>query len=146
KMWSNRFGNLTSVRYPATETRDALAAKVLSHLKPEEIGLQFQPVREQALAASSQAQDFGGLFIGFSFFLIIAALLLMSLLFRFSLEQRGVEIGTLLALGFTPKQVRKSLLFEGFVIALFASVIGLLGGILYAKAMLWALSTIWRQA
>lgn len=146
RMWSNRFGNLTSVRYPASETKEALAAKLLAHLKPEEIGLQFQPVREQALAASSQAQDFGGLFIGFSFFLIIAALLLMSLLFRFSLEQRGVEIGILLALGFTPKQVRKSLLFEGALIALLASIIGVAGGILYAKAMLWALSTIWRQA
>ena len=38
--------------------------------------------------------DFGGLFIGFSFFLIAAALLLMALLFQFGLEQRATEIGT----------------------------------------------------
>jgi putative ABC transport system permease protein len=146
KMWSNRFGNLTAVRYPASQQKETLASNILARIKPEEIGLQFQPVREQALAASSQTQDFGGLFIGFSFFLIVAALVLMSLLFRFGLEQRGVEIGTLLALGFTPKQVRKNLLLEGAAIALFASIVGLFGGILYAKGMLWALSTIWRQA
>jgi putative ABC transport system permease protein len=51
--------------------------------------------------------------LGFSFFLIIAALLLMAMLFQFGLEQRASEIGTLLALGFTPKQVRKLLLREG---------------------------------
>lgn len=180
KMWSNRFGNLTAVRYPisrlglaegqslasrsapslpqnggegrgeealpAKAFRAQLESKLLSFLPPEKIGLQFQPVREQALAASSQAQDFGGLFIGFSFFLVVAALILMSLLFRFSLEQRGVEIGTLLALGFTPNKVRRNLLVEGAVIAVLASLIGLLGGIGYAHAMLYALTTIWKEA
>jgi len=86
--------------------RAALEKKILANLKPEELGLRFEPVREQALKAAEQSQDFGGLFLGFSFFLIAAALLLMGLLFSLGLEQRAPEIGTLLALGFTPKQVR----------------------------------------
>src|SRR5437899_12589197 len=52
------------------------------------------------------------LFLGFSFFLIVAALLLMALLFQFGIEQRAAEIGTLLALGFTPKLVRRLLLLR----------------------------------
>jgi putative ABC transport system permease protein len=148
KLWSNRFGSLTSIRYPrsAQNSGETLEKKLLSVLTPEKVGLQFQPFRQQALAASSQAQDFGGLFIGFSFFLVAAALILMSLLFRFGLEQRGTEIGTLLALGFRAKQVRRNLLLEGAVLAIVASALGVIGGIGYARAMLYALSTIWRQA
>ena len=80
-------------------TRAALEKKILANLKPEELGLRFEPVREQALKAAEESQDFGGLFLGFSFFLIVAALLLMALLFQLGLEQRAPEIGTLLALG-----------------------------------------------
>jgi len=175
KMWGNRFGNLTAIRYPipsgssghesapfergTLESQSrltpaatiegycaALEKKILANLKPEELGLRFEPVRAQALKAAEGSQDFGGLFLGFSFFLILAALLLMALLFRFGLEQRAPEIGTLLALGFTPKQVRKLLLREGVALAFLGGIIGTLGGIWYAKAMLHGLNTIWRDA
>ena len=98
------------------------------------------------LRRRTQAQDFGQLFLGFSFFLVVAALLLMALLFQFGLEQRAAEVGTLLALGFTPKQVRRLFLREGAMLALGGSVLGALGGLAYAKAMLWGLATVWRSA
>jgi ABC-type antimicrobial peptide transport system permease subunit len=126
--------------------RAALEKKILATLKPEELGLRFEPVREQALKAAEQSQDFGGLFIGFSLFVIVAALLLMALLFQFSLEQRATEIGTLLALGFTPKQVRRLFLREGAALAFAGGILGTLGGIGYARGMLHGLSTIWRDA
>jgi len=152
KMWGNRFGNLTAIRFPiptnavAEEYRAALEKKILANLKPEELGLRFEPVREQALKAAAESQDFGGLFLGFSFFLIAAALLLMAMLFQFGLEQRAPEIGTLLALGFTPKQVRKLLVREGVALAFIGGVLGSVGGIYFAKAMLRGLTTIWRDA
>jgi putative ABC transport system permease protein len=148
QMWSNRFGTLTGVRYPAASEQDIvrISDQVLSNLPPAALGMIFQPVREQALKASAGAQDFGGLFIGFSFFLVAAALLLMSLLFRFALEQRGVEIGTLLALGFAPKKIRRLLLLEGTGLATIGGLIGIAGAVFYAKAMLWGLRTIWSDA
>ena len=153
-MWGNRFGNLTAIRFPiptnatdsVDEFRAALEKKILANLKPEELGLRFEPVREQALKAAEESQDFGGLFLGFSFFVIAAALLLMAMLFQFGLEQRAPEIGTLLALGFSPKQVRNLFLREGLVLAFVGGVIGALGGIYFAKAMLHGLTTIWRDA
>jgi len=145
QMWSNRFGDLTSVRYAAAGT-NAIAASILHKLQPRELGFFLLPVRQMALAASAGAQDFGGLFIGFSFFLIAASLLLMSLLFRFALEQRGVEIGTLLALGFLPKKVSRLLLLEGLGLAVLGGLIGVALATLYARAMLWGLSTVWSDA
>ena len=154
KMWGNRFGNLTAIRFPiltneASSTltyKEALEKKILANLKPEELGLRFEPVREQALKAAEESQDFGGLFLGFSFFVIAAALLLMAMLFQFGLEQRAPEIGTLLALGFTPAQVRKLLMCEGMILALLGGIVGAVGGIYFAKVLLHGLTTIWRDA
>ncbi|MFA6544396.1 MAG: ABC transporter permease, partial [Limisphaerales bacterium] len=173
KMWGNRFGDTTAVRFPvgadvrrltSPQTPDArpetqqsetphvvsykaeLEKSLLAALKPADFGLVFQPVREQALKASSEGQDFGGLFIGFSFFLIVAACVLVSLLFQFGVEQRATEVGTLLALGFTPKQVRRLFLLEGAGLSLIGSLLGAAGGVWYARAMLHALSTVWRDA
>jgi putative ABC transport system permease protein len=146
-MWANRFGDLTAIRFPPGDGPPAtVESNILKTLDPASLGLKFEPVRAQALAASSQAQDFGGLFIGFSFFLIVAALLLMALLFQFGLEQRATEAGTLLALGFPPHQVRRLFLSEGIALAFIGGVLGAVGGLVYARLMLQGLTTIWRGA
>ena len=151
KMWGNRFGDTTAVRFPAEQTaignrQSAIEESLLASLKPADFGLVFQPVREQALKASREGQDFGGLFIGFSFFLIVAACVLVALLFQFGVEQRAKEVGTLLALGFTPKQVRRLLLGEGAGLAVLGAALGAVGAVWYARAMLHGLSTVWRDA
>jgi ABC-type antimicrobial peptide transport system permease subunit len=151
-MWASRFGSLTAIRYTvpansfASTYREAIYRNLLANLDPADLGFRFQPVREQALKAANQAQDFGQLFLGFSLFLVVAALLLMTLLFQFSLEQRATEVGTFLALGFTPMQVRRLLLREGAALALLGGFLGAAGGIAYARAMLWGLATIWHSA
>jgi len=151
-MWANRFGVFTAIRYDVptnalTSTcHEAVYRNLLANLKPADVGLRFEPVRAQALKSAAQSQDFGQLFLGFSIFLVVAALLLMALLFQFGLEQRAGEVGTLLALGFTPKQVRRLFLIEGAMLALAGSFLGVLGGLGYAKAMLWGLATVWRSA
>ena len=117
-MWNNRFGNLTAVRYPPRPGRPAMRWRdgglhPAGARTPPRLGLFFRPVREQALAAGSQAMDFGQLFLGFSLFLIVAALLLTALLFSLAVEQRAEEVGILLALGFPPRAVRRLFLVEG---------------------------------
>lgn len=164
EMWANRFGDLTAVRYqlqrkidvvsllPALEEtrskqeRAAIGASILAQIEPEEIGLVFTDVRGRAIDAVNQGQDFGMLFISFSFFLIFAALALMSMLFQFGVEQRSSEIGTLLALGFTPTKVRRLMLAEGTLLAAVGAAIGALGAVGYARALLHGLATMWRDA
>jgi ABC-type antimicrobial peptide transport system permease subunit len=151
-MWASRFGNLTAIRYQvptntfASVCRYAVAGNLLANLEPGGFGLRFEPVRQRALLAAAQSQDFGQLFLGFSFFILTAALLLVALLFQFGLEQRAAEVGTFLALGYTAPEVRRMLLVEATVLALLGGVLGAGLGLGYAKGMLWALTTIWRQA
>jgi ABC-type antimicrobial peptide transport system permease subunit len=150
KLWQNRFGNLTAIRFYTPDSPAlSLAAVNLSlrqGLDPALFGLTFQPVRQQALAAAAQSQDFGGLFLAFSFFLIAAAVLLMAVLFQFGIEQRGAEVGTLLALGFRPGRVRRLLLTESGVVAALGAGAGIVGGLAYSRALLHGLQTVWSDA
>ena len=119
--------------------------ELLTKIDPASLGYVFQPIRAQALHASRSGQNFGGLFIGFSFFLITAALILVSMLFQFSVEQRARNRHP--ARHRTQTQAGRNLLLgEGVGLSVIGSLIGLAGGIYYAQAMLHGLSTIWRKA
>ena len=147
KIWDNRFGNATAIRFPNhDEIHSTLNEKLPKVLSPKSIGLIFSPVREMADKAVDQSLDFGVLFISFSFFLIAAALLLTGLLFSFHLDQRSEEQGTLLAIGFTPRRIKMFYLFEGLFIAIPAGCLGALSGALFAQMMLLGLSTLWVDA
>jgi putative ABC transport system permease protein len=147
RMWGNRFGDVTTIQFGKSQASEqSIRQGLAAALDPAAIGLVFQPLRERALAASGQAEDFGGLFLGFSFFLIAAALILLALLFQFGLEKRATEIGILLALGWPARLVRRLFLLEGLAIAVLGGWLGAAGGVLYAKGILWGLATLWRSA
>jgi ABC-type antimicrobial peptide transport system permease subunit len=147
KLWGSRFGDATSVRVapPAgDDTVEKVAARL--HLDPAELGLRFQPVRAMALAAATGTTPFNGLFLGFSFFLIAAAVMLVSLLFRLAVDGRAEQIGLLVALGWSMRQVRRLWAAEGLAIALVGGIAGVLLGIGYAALMIVGLRTWWVAA
>jgi putative ABC transport system permease protein len=142
EMWGNRFGNLTAFRF-AGISADSLQKALCCVIDPASLGFVFQPVRQQGQSAGAQSISFSQLFIGLSFFLIIAALLLTGLLFVFSAQQRSQESGLLLALGFRAAQVRRLLLIEGACVAICGGVIGVMAGLAYHQLILLALKTVW---
>ncbi|HAL71899.1 MAG TPA: hypothetical protein DCP71_09030, partial [Verrucomicrobiales bacterium] len=147
KLWANRFGNLTSIRFPNSGQEEAtLQADVVSSLALADIGLTPTDLKGQATAAAKGSVDFGGLFIGLSMFLIAAALIFAALLFLFTLERRSAQVGLLLAMGWTSKMVRRSLLGEAGVLAIIGAVLGVFGGELYTKLALKGLSGAWSGA
>jgi putative ABC transport system permease protein len=145
-LWSNRFGSLTTIRLSGDQVTDQLTQSILKNIVLAPSHLKFRPVYTDAIAASTQSVDFGQLFIGLSFFIILAAVLLIGLLFRFSIEQREEESTHLLALGFKLNQVKILYLIEAGMIALIGSLAGIGLGILYAKGLLYGLGTYWRSA
>jgi ABC-type antimicrobial peptide transport system permease subunit len=164
KMWANRFGQLTAVRYadsglavpamsrtgvspvPLPGGADGLETEIVRRIDPRQIGMYFAPVRQQALAAAEPTSDFGGLFLGLSFFLIIASVMFTGLLFVFGIEQRSRQVGLLLALGFRPWRVRWWMLAEGAVLAAIGAVVGSAAGLGYTRVVLAGLATLWRGA
>ncbi|MBX9679216.1 MAG: ABC transporter permease [Gemmataceae bacterium] len=143
ELWGSRFGKVTAIRL--TGDAKQISSNLLAKLDPAEGGFVFQKVKEQGLRAGSGSTDFGVLFLSFSFFLIVASLLLVGLLVRLNLDRRGKEIGLLLATGWTPGAVRRLLLGEGILLTLLGALIGLGAARLYASAMLRLLALSWPE-
>lgn len=146
KMWGNRYGNLTLVRFSNTKYHQAqIDSAIRVNLKPETAGLFFAPVLADGLQASANAQDFGGLFLGLSFFIIVAGLVLTGLLVTFGLENRAAETGLLLGIGFTNMQVKTLFFIEFLAVAVPGALAGILFGIVYNQFVLWALGSLWKD-
>ncbi len=145
RLWGSRFGDLTSIRITPGDEKSAadFRARLLKELKPEQGGFVFQKVKELALRSGAGSTDFGGYFLGFSFFLIAAALLLVGLLFRLNIDRRAAEMGLLAATGWSIVRVRLLLLGEGCVLAVVGGLAGLAGARIYADLLLRYLQARW---
>jgi putative ABC transport system permease protein len=148
-LWGTRFGKLTSIRIESPngqltpDTLNNYAESLRKSLDPVLIGFQVVPVRDQGQAASRGATDFGEYFLYFSFFLVVAALMLTTLFFKLGIEQRAREIGTLQAIGFSDGGIRRLFLVEGALLAGIGSLLGLVGAIAYAALLMYGLRTWW---
>ncbi len=152
KLWQNRFGKFTAVRAaipPGVGIESGLKtieAGILHRLRPETSGFSVSDLREAGLEASRGSTDFGEYFVYFSFFLIAAAVLLAALFFRLGVEQRVLEVGTLLAMGVSRKTVRRLFLLEGAILSAAGSIAGVIGAAGYGAFMVLGLRTWWSGA
>ena len=148
-LWESRYGELTSLRLapPGGGDLDTFAdefeQRLLDALPPTSTGLVVSPVMYQGVQAAAGTTDFTGLFIGFSFFLILSATILVGLLFRLGIERRVTQIGLLTAVGLTPREVRRLFLLEGAIVVAVGGLVGSLAAIGYAWLMIYGLKTWW---
>lgn len=149
RLWRSRFGGLTSMRIRSSRAaglgamRDTFQAALRARIDPIAMGFSIQPARAEGLEASRGATDFGEYFLYFSFFLVVAALLLTGLFFILGIQQRLHEIGLLKAIGFSAAALRSIFLKEGLVLALAGSLLGLIGAAAYGWLMMLGLRTWW---
>jgi ABC-type lipoprotein release transport system permease subunit len=144
EIWSNRFGNYTAVRFPAASFNEEKYKQIFAQeISPADLGMAIEPIREQGVQAAQNGTDFSGLFIGLSFFILVAAIILTALLFRLNLENRSAQVGLLAAIGFQEKQVRSFYLLEGFVVSLFGGLLGLVISVFYTRLVFRILNTLW---
>ena len=144
-LWANRYGNLTMVRCPDGDP-NVIAQRLTAGVDPAAVGLFFQGVRQRGLKAGAEGTDFGRLFLGLSMFLILAAIVLVALVFVFGVERRTEQVGMLLAVGLTRRQVRGLLLFEGLLPCIDGVILGTILALLYTRLMILGLSTTWSSA
>jgi ABC-type lipoprotein release transport system permease subunit len=144
-LWPSRWGTISLLRLPNPDG-EAAADKLVTNISPSDLGLAFLPVKQLGLDAASGTTPFGGLFLGFSFFLIAAALMLIALLTQLGIEQRAREVGTLAALGIGRKRIARLLGVEGLVVATLGATAGIAFGVLYAWLMIAGLRTWWLAA
>ncbi|HAQ21044.1 MAG TPA: hypothetical protein DCR40_17695 [Prolixibacteraceae bacterium] len=142
KLWGNRFGQSTAIRVDGLQKTE-FEKQLLAGLYPSQSGFEVKDVKTDGLTAASGGTDFGGLFIGLSFFVLVAAVLLAFLLFKLYLGFRKTEIGTLTALGFSFPAIRKLFVAEASIFVLVGILLGIPFSIFYNHLILNAINTIW---
>jgi ABC-type lipoprotein release transport system permease subunit len=145
-MWSNRWGNATSLRIRSGDIPvPELERKILATLTPADAGLLIRDIAAESQSAASSPVDIASLFLSMSFFLILAAVALTAMLFRFNVEQRNHESGLLAALGIPAKKILRWRLLEGLVVVTLGSTLGALLAFAYTRGLLLFLESIWNR-
>lgn len=145
-MWSNRWGNATSLRIRSGDIPvPELENKILAALTPADAGLLIRDIATESASAASSPVDIASLFLSMSFFLILAAVALTAMLFRFNVEQRNHESGLLAALGIPAKKILRWRLLEGLVVVTIGSTLGALLAFAYTRGLLLFLESIWNR-
>jgi putative ABC transport system permease protein len=145
EMWETRHGRLTSIRVFQQDDQDLgsltrqFEKRLLKKIDVKDANLAFLPVKYLGVKAASGTTDFTGLFIGFSFFVIASAMILIGLLFGLGVERRVKELGLLEATGFSRKQVRRLVVWEAAAVSVLGAALGSTTAIEYAKLMIFAL-------
>ncbi len=146
RIWGNRFGNLTSIRYPGAKPRaEQIKAALQQKIHPNLLGFQWTKHTAEARQVATTV-DFGFLFLCLSFVLIVSGLLTVYLLLSLHLEHREPEVALLLSLGFRHAQIQRLIFAELAGMSLIACVLGIGLGWLYGWTMIVLLQTFWKAA
>jgi ABC-type lipoprotein release transport system permease subunit len=147
RLFGSRFGKATSLRYDGLNAEQAnQVSKQITEIvraRMSDLGWRAIPLRQQQLKAASGTTPFDALFMSLSFFVIVAALLLVAILFRLSIDQRANHWGLLMAAGWKRSSVRRLLLVEGLFLSGIGASLGVPIGLLYAYAMIAGLRSWW---
>jgi len=147
KIWDNRFGVCTAIRFPADlKSTDEIETILLRSLSPAVSGMQLTDIRGRVDAAVSGGIDFAPLFIGLSFFTLLAAFLLIWLLSALLVKSRSSQQKLLTALGYSRRHLLYVYLSEGIIIFSIGTIVGTLLSPLYTLAVIQAMKTIWHAA
>jgi ABC-type antimicrobial peptide transport system permease subunit len=147
KLWKNKFGSTSSIRFIEKDfSLKKVSDKLLSVLHPGELGISVIPVYSEGMAAANNAIDFGELFLGLSFFIILAAVILLLLIYSLGTSARSSETALLSGLGLSRGLLLRLRISESAVIIILGSIGGALAGILYNQLLVKALNTVWQDA
>ncbi|WP_430809508.1 MULTISPECIES: ABC transporter permease [unclassified Carboxylicivirga] len=138
-LWGNNYGYATGVRITGEKP-------VLSALNASLFGVQVVHPRASGMYAANNGVDFAGLFLALGFFIILGAILLMIVPLSEMIYKRKAELELLKALGYTTKRISHLLWMESAPVTVFASITGVVTGLLYTTLIIWLLNTFWSGA
>ena len=144
ELWENMYGAYTAVRFPLDKAViEAIDQHLKTNINPVSLGFLVTDVKDESYRAANQGVDFSQLFLGLSFFVMLAALILSVLLMILNLEGRRSQLLTLAAMGIPQKTIRRLILTEGLLVTLSGAIIGSVLAIFYTGGIFSALNGIW---
>lgn len=146
EMWKNSFGSVTALRFQESLVPEyTLKSILLRNIRPSDIGIRVINVRDAGMNAAENAVNFTELFLGMSFFVIAAGLLLTILIYSLHFSRRSSETALLNGLGLSRHKIVMVRVSESFLVIFAGALTGALLGILYNRALIAAINTIWND-
>ncbi len=145
-LWGNNFGTATAIRFPASMAESEITEALAGSLNPETVGFTVTDVRQSANKGAEESVDFSSLFLSLSFFMILSCIILFSLALSMYFDSRKNQAGTLFALGFRNKYIRKLLFTETILLSVAGAIPGLFLGYLVNMMIIRALNSVWTGA
>lgn len=145
EIWGSNYGVATSIRFESNtpqEIEETLTGKINTDLS----GFSVRDIYKESIIAAENSVDFGSLFIGLGFFLIVASMVLLSFSMSYYLTVREADIKTLHALGFRNHYIRNLLFYETSVTGFAGCFLGALTGYFINVFITAALNSVWTDA
>jgi len=146
EIWGSNFGPATAIRFPSGTTESEINEALNGSLEPGITGFYIKNLSDEAIKAAEESVDFGTLFLSLGFFLIVAAIVLLSFAVSFYFDSKRGQIRTLFALGFNNKWIGKLLLSESIIIGFAGCLSGAFAGYLVSIGITLALNSVWKGA
>ena len=132
RLWSSRFGNTTAIRFvPPAGTRSPSCVRGCTSIRRRS-AFAFCRSSSWGWKPPRGTTPFDALFVGFSLFIMVSAIMLVAILFRLGVDRRAAQIGIFCAIGLRNRQVFAVLAGEGLLTIAAGSVIGVAAGVGYA--------------
>ncbi len=144
-IWKNRYGDLTGCRFES-ESYEPLKKGLLDWIDPKRFGLFFVDIVSLSKSSVNGSMDFSGLFMGFSFFILIAAFVLILLLFKLFIDKQKEQILTLHRIGFSIKALSQNSSRIFMILLVPGLVLGVILGQGYSLFLMSKLNIQWRDA
>jgi putative ABC transport system permease protein len=146
KLWGSNFGPATAIRFMQSISGDQIEEMLRGAIDPENAGFVISDLREESRRAASEGVDFSTLFLGLSFFLVIASVLLLILVVSSYYDARKENVALLYSLGFTTKWIGNFILADSLAVVFTGAIGGAFAGWLFNMLIIKALNSVWQGA
>jgi ABC-type antimicrobial peptide transport system permease subunit len=143
ELWGSNFGTATSIRFSQPVSVDDAKEALNGKLRIDSGGFVVSDIFGESINAAENSVDFGSLFIGLGFFLIVASIVLLSFSVSYYLDSRASDIMIFHALGFKRNFIRGMLIIEVMVTGAAGSLLGSLAGYFVNIFVTAALNSVW---
>jgi ABC-type antimicrobial peptide transport system permease subunit len=149
ELWANDLGEITTIKIQPTSGTNVtvLSQWVGSELNESfgyrDAGITISQIKKEAIDSAEGIQIVTETFVAFGAVVILAGMLLIIMIVATSAEERKREIGIIRTLGATRRKTTLTFAFEGSILAIIASAIGTVLGIVVAIVCVWLTNTFW---
>lgn len=139
-LFGSSHGQLSAIRFEDDPTV-ALEQALAQHIRL----FQELPLKQLNAAGSEQAMDFAGLFLALSFFVIVAALILLLCIAKLRLQAKQHELALLQSLGYSHGILLRLLMAEFAAYTIVGALMGCALAFGYVSGILYLLNTLWNS-